>query len=149
MTVNTKAYGTIDVDERQKITFPAGLFGFEALKDYVLLDGENQPYYWLQSLESAGAAFVLIDPFLFRPDYEMDINDDELAEIGVKSPESALFFSIVTIPRDGGPMTANLQGPIVINRDSRLGKQVILNDPRWTIRHDIQKELSASKKAPC
>jgi flagellar assembly factor FliW len=149
LTVYTKAYGKIDVDERQKITFPAGLYGFESLKDYVLLDGEKQPFFWLQSLESVGAAFVLIDPFLFRPDYEMDINDDELTEIGVQTPENALFFTIVTVPQDGGPMTANLQGPIVINRKQRLGKQVILNDPRWRTKHDIQQELAGSKKAVC
>ena len=149
MTVVTKAYGKIEVDERQKIRFPGGLLGFEALKEYALLDGEKQPFYWLQSLESAAAAFVLIDPFLFRPDYEMDISDEELAAIGVESPESALFFTIVTIPADGGPMTANLQGPVVINRDRRMGMQVVLNDPRWNTKHDIQKELTASKKAPC
>lgn len=149
MTVNTKAYGTIQVDERQRIAFSAGLFGFEGLHDYVLLDSEKQPYYWLQSTESVDTAFVLIDPFLFRPDYEMDINDDELAEIGVTSPENALFFTIVTIPQDGSPMTANLQGPIIINREKRLAKQVVLSDPRWHTKHDIQRELAESKKALC
>ena len=37
LTVNTKAYGTIEVDERQKIHFPYGIFGFEAFKDFILL----------------------------------------------------------------------------------------------------------------
>ncbi|GMO22731.1 MAG: flagellar assembly protein FliW [Spirochaetaceae bacterium] len=151
LTVNTKPYGTVQVDERQKINFKAGLFGFEGLREYVLLDGETQPWYWLQSTENVNAAFVLIDPFLFRPDYEMDINDDELNEIGVKNPEDALYFTIVTIPQDGSPMTANLRGPVIINREKRLGKQVILSDQRWNTKHDIQKELAVSnpKKAPC
>ncbi|MDR2509583.1 MAG: flagellar assembly protein FliW [Spirochaetaceae bacterium] len=149
MKVNTKAYGSIEVDDRQKISFPEGLFGFEALTEYVLLDGARQPYYWLQSVESAGAAFVVVDPFLFRPDYEMDINDDDLAEIGVSSPEDLLFFAVITIPQDGAPMTANLQGPLVINRKTRLGKQIILGDPRWKTKHDVLKELAESKKDVC
>ena len=155
MKVVTKAYGAVDVSERQKILFPSGLFGFESLKDYVMLDAEQQPFFWLQSTESVAVAFIMISPFLFRPDYELDLGDDELADIGLSSPKAALVFSIVTMPQDGGPMTANLQGPVVINRDTHLGKQIILNDPRWKTRHDIMAELSENvvvgeaKKSPC
>jgi flagellar assembly factor FliW len=141
--VATKAYGIVEVDERQKIHFPEGLFGFESMRDYVLLDAERQPFYWLQSLEVEQVAFVLINPFLFRSDYELNIGNEELAEIGIDSPEQALIFSIVTIPPDG-PMTANLQGPLVINRDTRAGKQAILTDTRWKTRHDIMAELAAN-----
>jgi flagellar assembly factor FliW len=146
LKVVTKAYGTIDVDERQKLLFPSGLFGFESFRSYVMLDADHQPFFWLQSTESAAAAFIMVSPFLFRPDYELDIGDDELADIGISSPESALVFSIITAPADGGPMTANLQGPVVINRDTRLGKQIILSDPRWKTKHDVIAELSAYSK---
>jgi flagellar assembly factor FliW len=152
--VATKAYGLIEVDERQKVTFPAGLFGFEQFKEYLLLDAERQPFYWLQSVEVEQVAFILINPFLFRPDYEVDVDDGELREIGLSDPRMALTFAIVTIPA-AGPMTANLQGPLIINRESRLGKQAILTDGRWKTKHDIMEELASSKqpdqekKAPC
>lgn len=149
MRVNTKAYGTIDVDERQRVSFPHGLLGFEKFKDYVILDAERQPFYWLQSLDVERIAFVLVNPFLFRPDYELDIDDSDLSEIGIADPESALVFSIVTIPADGSPMTANLQGPLVINREGRLARQSILTDPRWKTKHDIVAELAAARKTPC
>lgn len=142
MKVVTKAYGLIDIDERQKITFSQGLFGFELCKDYVLLDAEQQPFYWLQSVDNKEVAFVLINPFQFRPDYEVDIDNEELLEIGISDPEQVLIFSIVTIPADGGPMTANLQGPLVINRDTRYGRQVVLTDPCWKIKHDVIAELA-------
>jgi flagellar assembly factor FliW len=143
--VATKAYGLVDADERQKITFPEGLFGFESYRDYVLLDAEKQPFYWLQSVDSVQAAFILINPFLIRPDYEVNINNEELSDIGIDGPEKALIFSIVTIPADRSPMTMNLQGPLVINRDTRIAKQVILTDPRWKTKHDIMVEISAGK----
>lgn len=149
MRVHTKAYGTIDVDERQSIRFPKGILGFEKLKDYVLLDSERQPFYWLQSVDIERVAFIIVNPFLFRPDYELDIDDAELAEIGIDDPESALIFSIVTIPSDGSPMTANLQGPLVINKAARLARQAVLTDPRWKTKHDVMAELAAAKKAPC
>jgi flagellar assembly factor FliW len=142
--VATKAYGLIDVDERQKIVFPQGLFGFENLTDYLLLDAERQPFYWLQSIDVEQVAFVLVSPFLFRPDYEVNISNEELADIGIHAPENALIFSIVTIPPDGSAMTANLQGPLVINRDTRTGKQAVLTDARWKTKHDIMGELAAT-----
>ncbi|MDR1250062.1 MAG: flagellar assembly protein FliW [Treponema sp.] len=146
MKIATKAYGRIEVDERQKIRFPLGLLGFEPLKEYALLDAERQPFYWLQSLDVEQVAFILINPFLFRPDYELDIDDEDLRDIGLSGPDKALIFSVVTIPSDGSPMTANLQGPLVINQDIRIGKQAILTDPRWKTKHDIMSELSAAGK---
>ncbi|MDR1143823.1 MAG: flagellar assembly protein FliW [Spirochaetaceae bacterium] len=143
MKVLTKAYGSIEVDERQRVTFPFGLFGFESVKDYILIDAERQPFYWLQSLEAEHIAFIIINPFLFRPDYELDIDDDMVKDIGISSPDKALIFSIVTIS-PSGPMTANLQGPLIINRDTRIGKQGILTDPRWKTKHDILEELKQS-----
>jgi flagellar assembly factor FliW len=145
--VATKAYGTIDINEKQKLCFPRGLLGFETFRDFVLLDAERQPFYWLQSVDAEWIAFILINPFLFRPDYEVNIGNEELADIGIDSPEKALIFSIVTIPSEGGPMTANLQGPLIINRDTRAGKQAILADPRWKTKHDIVAELTAAGMA--
>jgi flagellar assembly factor FliW len=146
MKLATKAYGLIEVDEKQKVIFPHGLFGFEGNSDYVLLDAERQPFYWLQSMDMEGIAFVLINPFIFRPDYEADIANEELTEIGITSPENAMIFVIVTIPSDGSPMTANLQGPLVINRETKIGKQAILTDTRWHTRHDIIAELNSAGK---
>ncbi|MFP3041786.1 flagellar assembly protein FliW [Treponema primitia] len=149
MKVATKAYGLIEVDERQRISFPRGILGFEPVKEYILLDAERQPFYWLQALDVEQVAFILINPFLFRPDYELDINDEELRDIGLSGPEKALIFSVVTIPPDGGPMTANLQGPLIINRETRSGKQAVLTDLRWKTKHDIMSELATARKGPC
>ena len=146
MKVITKAFGSIEVDERQKVSFPQGLFGFESFKEFVLLDAEQQPFYWLQSLDVEQIAFVLINPFLFRPDYEMNIENDELLPIGITEPGKAVIFSIVTIPADGSPMTANLQGPLVINRDNKMGIQAVLSDSRWKTKHDILAEMNSASE---
>lgn len=146
MKVDTKAFGLLDVDERQKIFFPYGILGFEPLKDYVLLDAAQPPFYWLQSTDRVEVAFPLIDPRVFRPDYGLSIDSGELAEIGIHAPEDALDFAIVTIPDDPAEMTANLQGPIVINKSNRIGRQSISLDPRWKVRHPIIKELAAVER---
>ena len=66
---------------------------------------------------------------------------EELAEIGILKPEDALSFAIVTIPEDARRMTANLQGPLILNRETRTGRQCISGDPRWQVRHLILAEL--------
>lgn len=151
MEINTKPYGTVVIDEKQIIHFPNGLFGFESLRDFALMDAEQKPFFWLQSLEVEQIAFILVDPHIFRPDYNPAIITEELQEIDVDDSEEdrALLFAIVTIPSDQSRMTANLQGPVVINRDNRKGRQFISTDPAWKVRHNIIEEMAAQRNNSC
>jgi flagellar assembly factor FliW len=36
-------------------------------------------------------------------------------------------------------------GPLIINKQNRLGMQTVLGDARWRVKHDIMAELAASK----
>jgi flagellar assembly factor FliW len=146
MKVLTKPYGEMEIAEAQQIKFPRGLFGFEDLRDFALLDAAQQPFYWLQSMERVEVAFVLIDPLFFRPDYTPDVDAGELEEIGAERGEDRLVFAIVTIPENSSLMTANLQGPLILNRRTREGRQSISTNPRWGVRHIILDELSRSKQ---
>jgi flagellar assembly factor FliW len=146
MKVRTKPYGEMEIAEAQRIKFPRGLFGFEELREFALLDATQHPFYWLQSIERVEVAFVLIDPLFFRPDYTPDVDADELADIGVANGEDALVFSIVTIPDNSSLMTANLQGPLILNRRTREGRQSISTNPRWGVRHVILEELARAKQ---
>jgi len=151
MQVKTKAYGMLELDERQIIRFPSGLFGFETLTDFVLMDARQQPFYWLQSMDVEQVAFVLIKPSIFRPDYNPGVvkADLELLELESDSGEEALVFSIVTFQEDNKAMTANLQGPILINKNNRTGRQCISMDSRWKTRHNIADELASQKESVC
>jgi flagellar assembly factor FliW len=149
MRIVSKPYGPIEVDERQQILFPFGILGFENLKRYVLLDAAQQPFYWLQSAEVAEIAFILIDPRVFRPGYLPDVDPEELAPIAPESVEDLLDFAIVTIPEDPMEMTANLQGPVLINRRRRLGRQCISRDLAMQVRHPILKDLAEVRQESC
>lgn len=138
MTVQTKAFGPREIEERQIIRFPRGVFGFEHLHEYALIDSEQPPFYWLQSVAEVQTAFVLINPYMIKPDYVLDVSPADIEEIGSPPQEDILVFAIVTIPSDDfRGMTANLQGPVVINRKAGLGKQCIHLDAAWPIRHRI------------
>lgn len=141
MTIDSKAFGRISIEDKQLIRFPVGIFGFEDLRNFALLDAQQAPFYWLQSLKDAQIAFVLINPYVFRSDYVLDIPEDDVRAIGSPEADDLLVFSIVTIPQDRRLMTANLQGPIIINRKERLGRQSISLSQKWNTRHVILEEL--------
>lgn len=141
MEVKTKANGIVNVDEKQLVTFPEGLLGFEKYTKFALIDSEYEPFIWLQSTEESNLAFLMIDPFLICSEYEADIDDSALRNIGVDSAEDIIIMTLVTIPKDGSAITANFLGPVVINKKNRKCLQVILNDSRWTTKFDIVKAL--------
>lgn len=133
--IQSKAYGTISVQEQQVVHFSRGLFGFEDYHDYALLDSNTPPFYWLQSVQDPDLAFVLINPYVVARDYVLDIAEEDLEAIEAPDGDDLLVFAIVTIPRDRTQISCNLQGPVVINRRARLARQAISLDPRWEIKH--------------
>lgn len=149
MKAQTKAFGEIEVDERQRLLFPNGLLGFEVYKKFVLLDAEQKPFYWLQSTEAVQTAFVLIYPEVFRPDYDPGITEEDLEDLGIKNEKDLLIFAIVTVQPDGKTITANLQGPLIINKVTRVGKQIIARKSEWKTRHNVIQELNALRTQAC
>lgn len=147
MKIISKFYGEIEINDDQKLFFPKGLFGFEHITEFALINAEQTPFYYLQSIKEKDVCFILLDPFLARPDYEADIDQGELDEIGVKSPETAVVFGIVTAPADESPVTINLQGPLIVNKETRIGCQVILSDLRWKTKHGITDGVTS--EPPC
>jgi flagellar assembly factor FliW len=146
MKLQTKYFGEIEVVGDKVITFPHGIIAFEDKKKYVLIDSEDEklPISWLQSIDDPNLAFVVMDPFVFKKDYEFDIPQDAITELGIKEPEDVHILVILVIPENIRKMTANLLAPLVININTKQGKQVILDDTRYTTKHLIMEELRKS-----
>jgi flagellar assembly factor FliW len=110
------------------IQLPYGLLGFERVKKFVLLaNPQEDPFIWLQMLEGPRKAFLIVSPFLVVPDYQPDIPEDDVDFLELTEPADALLFNICTL-RGPGRATINLKGPLVINRHTMIGKQVIPNN---------------------
>ena len=126
------------VNGENVVQLPFGLMGFEQVKNYVLLSRpEEEPFMWLQMLDKANQAFLVVSPFLVLPDYQPDIPTQDAEFLGLGSPADALVVNIVTL-RGNGQATVNLKGPIVINRNTLVGKQVIPNNAtQYALRHPL------------
>lgn len=139
----TRHFGELDVAEDQVIHFARGLVALHQAKDYVLLDNEDKdlPFHWLQSLDDPDLALVIMNPFLFRPDYDLDLPSETVEELEIEEPADVAVFSVVVVPEDVRRMTANLLAPLVINFKKRKGQQVVLNDRRYSVKHYILDEM--------
>ncbi|MDR0356423.1 MAG: flagellar assembly protein FliW [Deltaproteobacteria bacterium] len=138
LRISTKRFGEMEFSEDSVITVLGGIIGFPALTRYVLIQRPNDaPFYWLQSLEDPTMALVLVNPVLFKADYNPPLPEGLPVELKAEQGETSLF-AIVTIP-PGRPqdMTANLLGPLAINPASRLARQLILDDRHYSHRQPI------------
>jgi flagellar assembly factor FliW len=121
-----------------QIRLPAGILGFEQHTEYMLLaNPAEMPFAWLRVADSAQLAFVVINPFVVMPDYAPNIPDTDVEFLGLKEPNDAILFSIVTL-RGANRATINLKGPVVINRHTHTGKQVIIaNANDYSVEHPL------------
>jgi flagellar assembly factor FliW len=80
---------------------------------------------------------VVVPPHFVLADYQPDLSELDVAFLNLNDPSEAFVLNIVTL-RDQGQATVNLKGPIVINRRTLIGKQVIpVNAAEYAIRHPL------------
>ncbi len=139
MKITSSRFGEIEIDDEQQIFFKEGLLGFENLKNFVLLPVNNSMIFtWLQSTEEGEIAFLLADPFMFFPGYEVELDESIREDLQIDAAKDVVIQAIVTIPEAGvKDMTANLLGPLVINVNDRIGKQTVLTQTNYTTRHKL------------
>lgn len=138
----TTRFGNLEVNDTDIINFPEGLLGFEDMRKYVVLNmEEGSPLMWMQSLEEPALAFVVIRPFEFNPAYSLEISEKDEEFLKLKKPDDADILAIVVVPEDPSQMTANLQGPVVVNKSNKTARQIISTNPKHKIKHYILKEM--------
>ena len=129
--------GPLEIRADTLITFAAGLPGFAHLRAFALVETQRNDLVWLQSVDAPELTFLLADPFTLVPGFEVDIPASDLAAMGAGEQQDALLL-LAVVQLDGGePTAANLQSPIIIDRDRRRGRQVVLPDSRYGMQHPI------------
>ena len=136
MHVQTTRFGTVEVGNDRLLDFPAGLLGFSSYTRFALLQpDEDGIFYWLQSVDSPELAFVVTDPARWCDEYEATIRNEHMDVLDLDAVGDARVFVIVN--KYDETLTANLQGPLVVNLRNRRGMQIVLSDQRWTTRWEI------------
>lgn len=142
MKVKTTRFGELEVNPTDIINFTEGLLGFEHLKKYFVVDpGDSTLILWLQSTEEEKVAFPIIEPKIFKQDYIAKLLPADLNGLELESLQSAKLYSILTIPANVTEMSANLKAPVVINSQKKVGKQIVLQDSKLSVKHEMYREL--------
>ncbi|KAA8997984.1 flagellar assembly protein FliW [Paenibacillus spiritus] len=137
MKVETTAWGTLEIEEEQLLSLPKSLPGFDDITNFALLPAEQEPFYYLQSLDNADLCFLLQNPFYFFPDYQFNLPDDEAEELEITDQTGVEVYCITTVRSSIKESTANLLAPLVVNPAKRVGKQVVLHQSGYQTRQPI------------
>lgn len=142
MKVSTTRFGELQVNKDDVISFPEGLLGFESLKRFFVVDpGDSTLILWLQSVEDGKIAFPIIEPKIFKPDYIAKLLPADMNSVELESLSNAKIYSILTIPANITDMSANLKAPVVINNEKKIAKQIVLQDSKLSVKHEMYKDL--------
>jgi flagellar assembly factor FliW len=136
--IDTMRFGEIDIKESELIVMQGPIFGFEHLSRFVLLlHNNNTPLWWLQSIEDPSIAFVVVNPRIVKPDYNPTIFVEDLELLDIKSSDHPALLAIVTVRSQPLRVTANLKAPILINAETRIARQVVLENTDYLIQYDV------------
>lgn len=132
MSTNQAASGSDQGNSEKILTFPRGIPGFENYTKYILFHKEenNISAYWLESCDMPKVTFTLVDPRQYGLSYELELTEDEQQLLQIDIVENLGVFLILSKTDETETTTsglnANITGPIIINLDSRLGLQKVL-----------------------
>lgn len=149
MKINTRIFGEIEIAEDKIIHFENGIIGFPDLKKFALIHDEDEGpgagIRYLQSLDEAGFAMPVMDPLIVKPDYNPEVDDEQLASIGHITEDNLLVFVTVSVPSDLTKMTVNLRGPFVINVETHKACQMIIDSSDFPVKFPIYEILQSGK----
>ncbi|NOY39209.1 MAG: flagellar assembly protein FliW [Nitrospirae bacterium] len=127
ISFSTTRFGNLEVPEEQVIHFPDGLFGFPDLKRYILMDHKETEVKWLQAIDDAEVAFIVINPFLMNPSYQFEVPDTAKKLIGLEDVNDLAILVIVRV--ENNRVMANFQGPLILNSATKKGFQLVVESP--------------------
>lgn len=129
--VATLPVGPVDVPE---LVFAHGLPGFPQSKRFALVrwGAFEGPYSLMVDLDDPSVRFLVMPPYVFFPDYVVDLDDAVAAKVHLERAEDCLLLVIVTLTGRPEDATANLLGPVVINLQTREGVQAVLAESGYS-----------------
>ncbi|MBU2699148.1 flagellar assembly factor FliW [Sporomusaceae bacterium BoRhaA] len=123
------------------ITFSEGLIGLKEYQQFIIKSiPEQEAFLLLQSTEDENFGLIITPPFWFKRDYEFELSDHYVEQLGDK--ESLEVFVVVTLADLPQAVTANLLGPLVMNRKKGIGFQVLVPDRGYTTKYKLLSEAS-------
>ncbi|MEI6871105.1 MAG: flagellar assembly protein FliW [Verrucomicrobiota bacterium] len=138
--MNTQSEASVASATAQKLVLhlPFGLIGFRHLTHFELetVPG-SEPFQILRSLGEEVLEFVVVEPRHVVESYEISLRDEDVESLRLSNQSDAMVFNVVVIhSHEPQYVTVNLVGPILVNRLTLLGQQVLItNSADFSVEH--------------
>jgi flagellar assembly factor FliW len=120
----------VDSIEKLDLFFPHGIVGFPDSRNFELVvDPQFFPFIKLNSLDEENLSFILLDPWVAKEDYQFKLPDSEVETLELKNENDIMIYSIIILDYNNNQMVMNLMAPVIVNRISKKGIQLILEEP--------------------
>ncbi|MDP4109973.1 MAG: flagellar assembly protein FliW [Bacillota bacterium] len=120
------------------IIFDDGLYGFEDVKEYILLQEDDKKTIWsLQAAHNTLPSLVVIDPFMVYEGYSPVLSGGDLEYLGNPCDDDLCFLAVAALKEKIEESVINLKSPIVVNVKNRRAKQIILENNDYPIRYRL------------
>ena len=121
-----------------KVYFEKGIPGLEEYKNYEISQVEgSDKFKTIISIEESNIGFIAISPFDIKNNYEINLNDEIIKDLQIESPKDVLVLNLITLGQTLEKSTVNLKAPVIINIKNNKGKQLILQDDKYSIREPL------------
>jgi flagellar assembly factor FliW len=133
-----------------QILLPRGIIGFSAYTRADLhYQPDHLPFLWMKLHGPETLQFVVIEPGGIVPGYEPELFDEDAEGLDLRSSAEAMVLNIVTLQRQHPvEATVNLIGPVIVNRRTRLGRQLVIsNYSRYSAHHPLVEHAQSSPAA--
>ncbi len=141
MKIHSERFKTdLEFDDKKVISMPWGIPGFPESKRFCILEMEDaeSPFKWLHDVDNTNIALLITDPYLFFPDYNPEIHKGVLDELAIQKVENDVtIFTIVKVTPGGSDAFTNLRAPVVVNTESLVARQIILEDERYSVKTSL------------
>jgi len=148
MHIESTRFGTIELSDDAVLEFRDGLIGLPGKRWALIAQSDDTPFYWLHSVDDPSLALPVTSPWLFFPDYEARVADDDAAALELDGPEEASIFCVVRAASRLEDFTVNLLAPVVIHAAKRLGRQVINEAGGYSVRAPLFAEVELQQVEP-
>jgi len=149
LKVKTTRFGELEIEEEKVICMPDGMIGFKEQRYIILTPEKEGPFCWFQAVDNPEVAFVVVDPTVFIADYEVKLTREEYDRLKLEQGHEVIFLTVATMNADPKKITINLQGPVVLNPERMLAKQIVLEDREVSTKHLLfPSEKGASQQPP-
>lgn len=135
INIASDRFGELSIDENEIIQFPLGIPGIPFTR--FIIKELIEPVKWLIAVDDPDVAMLVVPPFKYFPTYGFELSNEIVSVLEASSEEDIEVYVALLKYNDG--VAANLKSPFVINKNKKIGVQILLEDERYSFKEPIKK----------